>query len=70
MQPGYVMITRTRDDDYIGQYVLHCHILDHEDQGMMMNITVVNPSTLPTGPGSLHADSGIATMPVKMAAGH
>lgn len=25
----------TRYEDYIGEFVLHCHILDHEDQGMM-----------------------------------
>jgi hypothetical protein len=23
--------------------VLHCHILDHEDQGMMQNVAVVLP---------------------------
>ena len=32
----------TRYQDYIGQYVMHCHILDHEDQGMMELIEVVN----------------------------
>ena len=25
----------TRYLDYIGQFVMHCHILDHEDLGMM-----------------------------------
>ena len=34
-------LTRTRYDRYIGEYVLHCHILDHEDGGMMLNIAIV-----------------------------
>jgi hypothetical protein len=28
---------------YVGEFVLHCHILDHEDQGMMQNVAVVLP---------------------------
>lgn len=34
---------RTRYERYIGEYVLHCHILEHEDQGMMQNVKVVLP---------------------------
>lgn len=26
--------------EYPGQFVLHCHILDHEDQGMMQNVSI------------------------------
>ena len=33
---------RHRFDDYWGNYVLHCHILIHEDQGMMWNVQVNN----------------------------
>jgi FtsP/CotA-like multicopper oxidase with cupredoxin domain len=40
---GYTLYVRTRYQRYIGEYVLHCHILDHEDQGMMQNIRVVLP---------------------------
>ncbi len=32
----------TKYHDYIGKYVLHCHILDHEDLGMMEVLDVVN----------------------------
>ena len=39
----YTIKIRTRYERYIGQYVLHCHILDHEDQGMMQNVEVVVP---------------------------
>ncbi|WP_324963445.1 multicopper oxidase family protein [Archangium sp.] len=28
---------------YIGQFVLHCHILDHEDQGMMELVEIMPP---------------------------
>jgi FtsP/CotA-like multicopper oxidase with cupredoxin domain len=36
-----VIRVRTRYRRYIGSYVLHCHILDHEDQGMMEQVEVV-----------------------------
>jgi FtsP/CotA-like multicopper oxidase with cupredoxin domain len=29
----------------IGDFVLHCHILHHEDLGMMSTIRVVRPNT-------------------------
>jgi FtsP/CotA-like multicopper oxidase with cupredoxin domain len=42
--PGrYTVVVRTRYERYIGDYVLHCHILDHEDQGMMQAVRVVLP---------------------------
>ncbi|MGK9235004.1 multicopper oxidase domain-containing protein [Inquilinus limosus] len=39
----YTIKVRTRYQRYIGEFVLHCHILDHEDQGMMQNVAVVLP---------------------------
>ncbi|AZZ92307.1 multicopper oxidase family protein [Hahella sp. KA22] len=39
----YTLMVRTRYQRYIGEYVLHCHILDHEDQGMMQNVSIVLP---------------------------
>ena len=42
--PGqYTIFVRTRYQRYIGEFVLHCHILDHEDQGMMQNIRIALP---------------------------
>jgi FtsP/CotA-like multicopper oxidase with cupredoxin domain len=38
--PGWFRM-RSRFVDFIGQYVLHCHILIHEDRGMMQLIEVV-----------------------------
>ena len=37
--PGYFKM-RSRFVDYPGLYVLHCHILAHEDRGMMMAVEV------------------------------
>jgi len=37
--PGYFKM-RTRFVDYAGTYVMHCHILTHEDRGMMFTIEV------------------------------
>lgn len=39
----YTVVIRTRYERYIGDFVLHCHILDHEDQGMMQNIRIAVP---------------------------
>jgi FtsP/CotA-like multicopper oxidase with cupredoxin domain len=38
--PGYFKM-RSRFVDFAGQYVLHCHILAHEDRGMMTVVEVV-----------------------------
>src|SRR4029077_18256908 len=35
--PGYFKM-RSRFVDYAGSYVLHCHILAHEDRGMMLQV--------------------------------
>ncbi|MBQ4797513.1 multicopper oxidase domain-containing protein, partial [Pectobacterium versatile] len=37
----YRVLLRTRYQRYIGEFVLHCHILDHEDQGMMEHVEIV-----------------------------
>lgn len=40
---GKEQTIRSRYERYIGQFVIHCHILDHEDQGMMQIVEVVPP---------------------------
>jgi FtsP/CotA-like multicopper oxidase with cupredoxin domain len=37
------VVMRTKYKDYDGKYVLHCHILFHEDHGMMQVVEVVLP---------------------------
>ena len=41
--PGYFKM-RSRFVDYAGLYVLHCHILIHEDRGMMFSVQVGKPT--------------------------
>ena len=43
--PGH-FVMRTRFSDFAGQYVLHCHILAHEDRGMMELVEVVPNTTM------------------------
>jgi len=43
--PGHVKI-RHRFLDFPGKFVLHCHILGHEDRGMMQLIEVVSNKTI------------------------
>jgi len=43
--PGHIKI-RSRFVDFIGKFVLHCHILGHEDRGMMQLIEVVDNKTV------------------------
>jgi FtsP/CotA-like multicopper oxidase with cupredoxin domain len=45
----YQVRIRTTYDRYIGEFVLHCHILDHEDGGMMMNVSIVPNLSAPGG---------------------
>jgi FtsP/CotA-like multicopper oxidase with cupredoxin domain len=37
---GWRITLRMRYDRYIGTFVHHCHILDHEDQGMMEQVEI------------------------------
>ena len=45
----YTIKIRTRYQRYVGEYVLHCHILDHEDQGVMQKVRI----ELPDGVGGM-----------------
>jgi FtsP/CotA-like multicopper oxidase with cupredoxin domain len=45
LEPGYVKI-RHRFVDFPGSYVLHCHMLAHEDRGMMQLVRVIPPDAL------------------------
>lgn len=39
---GYETVTiRVRFEDFVGRTVYHCHILDHEDQGMMGIVDII-----------------------------
>lgn len=41
IMPGEVVRIITRFEDYTGSYMYHCHLLEHEDNGMMGQFEVV-----------------------------
>jgi FtsP/CotA-like multicopper oxidase with cupredoxin domain len=43
--PGGYFKMLTRFVDFTGMYVLHCHILGHEDRGMMQLVQVISNTT-------------------------
>jgi len=49
VENNYRVLIRTTYDRYIGEFVLHCHVLDHEDAGMMLNIEIVPDLSAPGG---------------------
>lgn len=59
VKEGLIIATRTRYERYIGEFVLHCHILDHEDQGMMQNVSI----GIPDGFGGVATAHGRAATP-------
>ncbi len=65
VQNDYEVHIRTTYDRYIGEYVMHCHILDHEDSGMMANILIVPDASAPGGglgmPGMKTMSNGTMT---------
>ncbi len=40
---------RSRYVEYLGDFVIHCHILDHEDQGMMQHVRIAPAGSDPVG---------------------
>ncbi|MFZ6770934.1 multicopper oxidase family protein [Undibacterium sp. Di26W] len=57
--PNYEIEIATRYQRYIGEYVLHCHILEHEDQGMMQNVKVVVPNGKGGASAGAHGAHGV-----------
>jgi FtsP/CotA-like multicopper oxidase with cupredoxin domain len=51
LDPGETVEVAAHFTDYTGVFMLHCHMLNHEDDGMMAQFAVVKPHTtaLPTG---------------------
>lgn len=43
LQGGYTVKCRSRYTVFTGTFVNHCHILDHEDEGMMQLVEIVAP---------------------------
>ncbi len=43
LDPGETVEVAARFTDYTGIFMIHCHMLDHEDHGMMAQFAVVKP---------------------------
>jgi FtsP/CotA-like multicopper oxidase with cupredoxin domain len=65
VQNDYEVHVRSTYDRYIGEFVMHCHILDHEDSGMMANVLIVPDVAAPGGglgmPGMMSMSNGTMT---------
>lgn len=42
VEPGAVVTARSHYRRYVGDFVLHCHILNHEDEGMMEMVRIAD----------------------------
>jgi L-ascorbate oxidase len=58
VEPGVVVKARTHYRRYVGDFVLHCHILYHEDAGMMEMVRIADRDAdgnpLSSGHGAAH----------------
>jgi FtsP/CotA-like multicopper oxidase with cupredoxin domain len=46
--PSETIEVKLKFTDYTGRYVFHCHMIEHEDDGMMAQFEVVPPTVTPT----------------------
>ncbi len=53
LDPGDVVEVAAKVTDYLGPFLIHCHMLDHEDHGMMATFNVVKPGSSALDPASL-----------------
>ncbi|MFN8163603.1 MAG: multicopper oxidase family protein [Solirubrobacterales bacterium] len=47
--PGERILLAGHFSDYTGKFVIHCHMLEHEDHGLMSQFEVVEPARVPGG---------------------
>jgi FtsP/CotA-like multicopper oxidase with cupredoxin domain len=45
LDPGESVIVAAHFTDHLGKFVIHCHMLDHEDHGLMSQFEVVSAAT-------------------------
>jgi len=48
--PGEEVVVDVKFTDYAGKFVLHCHVLEHEDDGMMTQFETVQAVAAPSYP--------------------
>ncbi len=49
LDPRDEVVVAGHFSDHLGKFVVHCHMLDHEDHGLMSQFEVVDPSAPPPG---------------------
>jgi FtsP/CotA-like multicopper oxidase with cupredoxin domain len=52
LYPGERILVAGRFSDYTGKFLIHCHMLDHEDHGLMTQFEVVRTGKGPGGGGT------------------
>ncbi|MGI8801508.1 MAG: multicopper oxidase domain-containing protein [Solirubrobacteraceae bacterium] len=45
MPPDSTVVIRMRPTDFTGKFVIHCHVTNHEDRGMMAAVRIVRNPT-------------------------
>jgi spore coat protein A len=53
LDPGEVVVIAGKFTDHLDRYMLHCHMLQHEDHGMMTSFEVVPPGQGDAGPAGV-----------------
>jgi FtsP/CotA-like multicopper oxidase with cupredoxin domain len=57
LDPGETVVVGTRFADHPGRFVVHCHMLEHEDHGMMANFELLGEGApIPPDDGSGSSD--------------
>src|SRR5438094_6055319 len=57
---GETLELKMKFTDHVGKYMLHCHILEHEDDGMMGQFEVIAPATPTPTPGPANISGSIS----------
>ena len=70
LDPGDTVEVAAKMTDYLGEFMIHCHMLDHEDHGMMTNFEVVKPGASLAAPAVHHPQgpSGLSLSAITAAA--
>jgi FtsP/CotA-like multicopper oxidase with cupredoxin domain len=65
LDPGETVEVAAKFTDYTGVFMIHCHMLDHEDHGMMAQFAVVKPGTKATPAGFHDDNSAVPGVPAR-----
>ncbi|MFP5361196.1 MAG: multicopper oxidase family protein [Thermoleophilia bacterium] len=52
LAPGEEVVIDIKFTDYVGKFIFHCHMLEHEDDAMMTQFQTVRPAAPPVAPPS------------------